>query len=107
MARRIVRAYRGGVQPLLIFGLGGHAKVVLDALVRAGRTVAGVIDDSPEATGRSLAGLPVIGTREDLKAEWRSAAIIPAIGGNRHRAALLHGCVNTSWKWPRSFIPRR
>ena len=35
---------------LLIFGAGGHAKVVLDAAKLAGHDIAGVVDDDPSRT---------------------------------------------------------
>jgi sugar O-acyltransferase (sialic acid O-acetyltransferase NeuD family) len=77
------------MQPLLLFGAGGHAKVILDALVRAGRSVDGVLDDDPASTGRLLAGLLVVGTRDVLTGKWSGAAVMPAIGNNTARAALL------------------
>lgn len=77
------------MERLILFGAGGHAKVVLDALLRGGREVVGLIDDDPAATGRLVLGLPVLGTRAVLASEWPGAAIIPALGVNAARAALL------------------
>lgn len=77
------------MQPLLLFGAGGHAKVVLDALLRAGREVAGLIDDDPVAAGRHVLGVEVIGTRAVLDHEYAGAAIVPALGVNAARAALI------------------
>jgi len=77
------------VERLILFGAGGHAKVVLDALLRSGRDVVGLIDDDPAATGRLVLGLPVLGTRAVLTEEWAGAAIVPALGVNAARTALL------------------
>lgn len=77
------------MHPLLIYGAGGHAKVVADALVKAGVTVAGFIDDDPAATGKRMLGFQVVGTGAMIDAEWPGAGIVPAIGDNRARAALL------------------
>lgn len=77
------------MERLILFGAGGHAKVVLDALLRGGRDVAGLIDDDPATTGRLVLGLPVLGTRPVLAQEWAGAAVIPALGVNAARAALL------------------
>jgi len=46
---------------VVIYGAGGHGKVVLDALRRAGREVVGFVDDDPERAGGSHCGLPVFG----------------------------------------------
>lgn len=84
------------MERLILFGAGGHAKVVLDALLRGGRDVAGLIDDDPAATGRLVLGLPVLGTRAALATEWAGAAIVPALGVNAARAALLDWLRDTS-----------
>ncbi len=47
--------------PIIIVGAGGHAKVVADALLAAGATVAGLVDAAPAATARHVLGLPVLG----------------------------------------------
>lgn len=73
----------------IVFGAGGHAKVVLDALLRAGREVAGLIDDDASAAVRIGLGRPVLGTRSVLGGQWADAEIVPAIGGNAARARLL------------------
>lgn len=77
------------MQTLIVFGAGGHAKVVLDALLRDGREVVGLVDDDPAAPGRRVLGLPVLGTRAVLPHDHPDAAIVPAIGVNRARAALM------------------
>lgn len=77
------------MERLILFGAGGHAKVVLDALLRGGREVVGLIDDDPAAIGRLVLGLPVLGTRAVLTEEWAGAAIVPALGVNAARTALL------------------
>jgi sugar O-acyltransferase (sialic acid O-acetyltransferase NeuD family) len=72
---------------VLLFGAGGHGRVVFDVLDRQGRyAVALVVDDAVEA-GRDFCGMPVSGGREQLKDLDRlgiSDAII-AVGDNRHR----------------------
>lgn len=47
-------------EPILLVGGGGHAKVVIDALRRAGRSLLGVVDPSLEL-GDSVLGVPVVG----------------------------------------------
>ena len=75
---------------LILFGSGGHAKVVLEALqaARPGVEVA-ILDDDPAALSRTVIGLPVRGDRSWLEREWPEARVVPAIGGNASRAELI------------------
>ncbi|HEX8528139.1 acetyltransferase [Allosphingosinicella sp.] len=75
---------------LILFGSGGHAKVVLEALQaeRPGVEVA-ILDDDPAAASRSLLGHPVRGDRSWLEREWPRVRVIPAIGSNSARAELV------------------
>lgn len=50
--------------PLLVLGAGGHAKVLIDALLANSEVIAGVIDLNPLLTGTSLLGVPVLGVDE-------------------------------------------
>jgi sugar O-acyltransferase (sialic acid O-acetyltransferase NeuD family) len=52
--------------PLLIIGAGGHAKVVLSALKRAGEQVAGLIDANAALHGASVLGVPVLGGDDEV-----------------------------------------
>lgn len=47
------------MRPLIIMGAGGHARVLADALARAGRTVIGCV--APEAPRISLPGIVFLG----------------------------------------------
>lgn len=80
-------------QSIAIWGAAGHAKVVADAVRRAGRfRVAGFIDDvSPERRGSAFCGATVLGGRDvlhDLKASGvRHVAL--AFGHNEARLRLM------------------
>ncbi|GFO66060.1 acetyltransferase [Geomonas paludis] len=55
--------------PVLILGAGGHAKVLVEALLADGALIAGILDADPARLGDSLLGVPVIGddnTAEDF-----------------------------------------
>ncbi|MEA3015690.1 MAG: hypothetical protein QOI38_412 [Sphingomonadales bacterium] len=75
---------------LILFGSGGHAKVVLEAIraVHPGCEIA-ILDDDPEAAGRDLLGETILGGREWMRHNWPDAAVVPAIGTNAARAALI------------------
>lgn len=51
-------------RPLLVLGAGGHARVLIDALLASGRIIAGIVDHDPHLVGTSLLGVPVIGGDE-------------------------------------------
>jgi UDP-N-acetylbacillosamine N-acetyltransferase len=75
---------------ILLFGAGGHARVVLDVVERQGRhEVALVLDDRIEA-GRDFCGVPVSGGRERLSDLGRLGIrhAIVGIGANADRAEL-------------------
>jgi sugar O-acyltransferase (sialic acid O-acetyltransferase NeuD family) len=47
--------------PVLIVGAGGHAKVLVDALLACGIPIVGLIDADPAKTGSRVLGVEVIG----------------------------------------------
>jgi sugar O-acyltransferase (sialic acid O-acetyltransferase NeuD family) len=49
---------------ILIYGGGGHAKSVLEMVLRTEvYKIAGILDDDPNFTGKPVLGIPVLGTR--------------------------------------------
>lgn len=49
---------------ILIYGGGGHAKSVLEMVLRTEvYKIAGILDDDPNLTGKPVLGIPVLGTR--------------------------------------------
>lgn len=76
--------------PLVVFGAGGHGKVVCDALLANGETVLGFIDDAK--AGQRVLGLPVLGG-----AEWiakNDCRVALGIGDNALRARVFAVCTN-------------
>lgn len=49
----------GAARPVVIYGAGGHGKVVLDALERSGRRVVGFADDDTSRAGGEHCGYPI------------------------------------------------
>ena len=76
---------RQETKDLLIYGAGGHAKVVCDAALHAGFRVRGFLDDDPERHGQSLWDLPIMGGLEWLEKSRPKCALVLAIGDNRAR----------------------
>lgn len=76
---------------IVVYGAGGHAKVVIDAIEQLGEfSMIIPADDNPGLQGLSLCGYPVLGTRAALLAlpEPRPEALA-AIGDNANRMAAL------------------
>ena len=75
---------------LIIFGSGGHAKVVMEAvLARTPDRGITVLDDDPGAAGNSLFGVLVSGGRDWLLSNQLEIPVALGVGNNRGRAALL------------------
>ena len=64
---------------------GGHARVVIDILLNAGRTVAGLIDADESLHGTEFLGIPVVGN-DDFTTTLNpgSVALINALGNRPH-----------------------
>ncbi len=74
---------------IAILGAGGHGKVVADAAITIhGNSVVGFLDDDASLTGREFLGLPVLGAIS-LWQELAIDAVVPAIGENRARRAVV------------------
>jgi sugar O-acyltransferase (sialic acid O-acetyltransferase NeuD family) len=74
---------------LVVFGSGGHAKVVIEAvLAKTPDRQIIILDDSAEAGGRSIFGIGVSGGRSELQS-LKGTPLVPAIGDNGSRANLL------------------
>ncbi|GGI75362.1 acetyltransferase [Polymorphobacter multimanifer] len=74
---------------IFVFGAGGHAKVVIEAIRAAMPHAAiGVLDDDPGNRGRRLLGVEVVGGRDHAVAHPR-VPIVPAIGANGARWAVM------------------
>ncbi|MGD2152847.1 MAG: acetyltransferase [Gemmatimonadales bacterium] len=75
------------MKPVIIYGAGGHGKVVLDALLRSGREIAGFVDDDPQRAGDHHCGYPVAAAPGDLDSP-DAADLVVAIGdaAGRQRA---------------------
>lgn len=75
---------------LVIYGAGGHAKVIVDMAEKSGRRIIAVLDDDPGRRGMLLMGHAVLGGWDrvaDLVAGG-AARFVVAIGTNRARLAV-------------------
>lgn len=87
-------------EKIFVFGAGGHAKVVIDAIMQQKvHQIAFVVDDAPSLKGENLYGYPVLGGKKDLllQREEISSGIV-AIGCNRTRTAVASWLVENGFK---------
>lgn len=83
---------------LWILGAGGHAKVVISALLAVSRSDFALFDDAPPQFGTSLLGIDVA-SPIPRQASWDSARALGhiAIGSNAARARLAQR-IEASWE---------
>lgn len=55
-----------GKDKIVIFGAGGHGKVVLDILMESGADILGFLDDDRSKIGRKIRGIKILGNFSDL-----------------------------------------
>lgn len=72
--------------PVLVFGAGGHGRVVAEAVQSSGARVEGFVDDGL-AAGTLVLGLPVLGSSSWLSLQ-APRVIALAVGDNRRREDL-------------------
>jgi sugar O-acyltransferase (sialic acid O-acetyltransferase NeuD family) len=80
---------------ILVYGAGGHGKVVADIFICRGEgEFAGFVDDREHLWGNKVIGLPVLGNGEWLREEALHLRIAVAfgIGDNRSRQLLADRC---------------
>lgn len=89
------------MEKIVVFGAGGHAKVVLDVLQQVGRyAVAGLLDDNVELKGAIRFGHSILGGRAQfasLRAEGLTRLII-GLGDNRNRQSVFDEAVKAGFE---------
>ncbi|MCK5017784.1 MAG: NeuD/PglB/VioB family sugar acetyltransferase [Candidatus Peribacteraceae bacterium] len=73
---------------LVIYGAGGHGKVVFDAAQKAGWQILGFVDDNFEVGGEVCSSSVIANTLEGLEKKYHSGtklSIVVAIGDNKIR----------------------
>ena len=96
-------------EKLIVFGAGGHAKVVIDIIEQQGiYAIAGLLDDDPRHQGKRFFAYPVLGTRAALpallSAQLRHAIV--TVGDNAARAAVAAYLEQQGWRFASAVHPR-
>ncbi|MBL8163986.1 MAG: hypothetical protein JNJ61_18505, partial [Anaerolineae bacterium] len=82
------------VQPWIIIGAGGHARVILDTLLALGEPVMGLTDADVSKHGQQVRGIPVLGA-DAIVSEYPDCRLIVGLGNNRVRAKLFRSLSQT------------
>lgn len=72
---------------IIVFGAGGHAKVVISTLLAVNMKVGRVVDNDPAKWGGTILGFTVSGPDDPRALEGRQGII--AIGDNRTRKNIV------------------
>lgn len=75
------------VAPTFIYGAGGHARVVLDALRWSGVSICGCVDEHRRV--ETLDGLPVLDAQDPVWLTLADFQFVVAIGDNQVRASIF------------------
>jgi len=94
---------------VLVYGAGGHAKVVIDIIEQEARyEIDGLLDDDPSLRGKSVYGYTVLGSCA-AAAKLRTSRLrhaLVAIGDNAARLAIARRLVREGWSFARAVHPR-
>ena len=85
---------------IVVYGAGGHGKVVADILLAGGQRPAGFVDDDPKTHGQQRLGLPVLGGFEWLQKQAAAGPVevVLGIGGNQARQTVARRCLEAGVK---------
>lgn len=53
-------------KPVIVLGAGGHAKVVIDVLIKQGATILGIVDSDSSKIGNQILGVNIIGNDDSV-----------------------------------------
>lgn len=89
-------------QEVFLFGAGGHAKVVIDALLTQNKTTLKLFDDDPKKHAQSWLNFEVLGGRAELLQLWEAsswqAKLIVSVGDNAIRKILAEAFLESGVK---------
>jgi sugar O-acyltransferase (sialic acid O-acetyltransferase NeuD family) len=84
----------GQSHPVILFGAGGHAKVIVAALRQAGWRIQAIYDDDPAKLGGDVSGVPVAGASAEAAPGLRA---VIAVGDNASRERLASRRPGQHW----------
>ncbi|MCX7933981.1 MAG: acetyltransferase [Planctomycetota bacterium] len=94
-----------GSKEIALFGAGGHAKVVIDAIAQMGRwKIRGIYDDKPRDL--CLSGYPLVGDRQEMARLAGRCLAFVCVGDNRTRCAISQWLAEAGFDFATIVHPR-
>jgi len=91
---------------VLVYGAGGHARVVIDVLERMQQyEIVAVADDDPAKRNHSFCGYPIIGGIETVLSRGMQEYTVAAIGDNKERALVAQRLESTGFQFVTAIHP--
>lgn len=80
--------------PVIVLGAGGHAKVLIDALLLNGCNIIGIVDRDTSEIGKKILGVPVIGS-DEIVLEYPATKVqlangLGSVGSTKAREKLFN-----------------
>jgi sugar O-acyltransferase (sialic acid O-acetyltransferase NeuD family) len=80
---------------IVVYGAGGHGKLVGDVLLARGQQIDSFVDDNPSRAGQTVLGVPVISSQSFWQeAAQQPAAVVLGVGNNWARKKIAERCAN-------------
>jgi sugar O-acyltransferase (sialic acid O-acetyltransferase NeuD family) len=87
--------------PIIVLGAGGHAKVLIDALIALKAQILGATDADQNTHGNSILGVPVLGGDDIIfEHDTNSVVLVNGIGSTGvtpHRKEIYHRFLNAGY----------
>lgn len=90
---------------LYLYGCGGHAKVILDILIKQGRKVKAFVDDNPPSKIKSIHNIPIYHASEVLPNIVLDSQWIVAIGNNATRKRIAKRLKTLGYDFAKAIHP--
>jgi len=76
-------------KPFVIFGAGGHSKVVVSCILERDENILGILDDDSQKWGSEILGIPIIGPFDFVRKSKDIYRAVIALGDNKLRKSVF------------------
>ena len=77
--------------PVVIIGGGGHTRVLIGMLQRAGVVIAGIITSNESLLGTAMMGVEVLGLQKDFAMKPSEVTLVNGVGNRANRGGAMLG----------------
>lgn len=91
-------------KPVIVLGAGGHAKVLIDALIKQGATIVGIVDSDCKKNGRQILDVDIIGDDATVLRYSKDKIYlvngIGSVGSTRLREKIFMKFISQGYRFP-------